>query len=385
MPCLPIEDFKSSEQTLRRAHVALAWLLHFYAHTIPSTEPIIVPQSLTIPLLQVSSQLRIPPVLTYSDTALYNWRYKEPSNDYDEDSALKRISTIDKIRTHTSFTGSTDEVEFFLASTRIELKGAEALEFMRLSLDEVFVGDDTAIHRITGYLECIAAVILELRDILLRVKQTVDPDVFYNQIRPWIGGFDIAGQRPCVFEGREKVEGWAELLSELFGTSAAQSSLFQAFDVYLGIDAEAPQTSVMLHPPKKSFQERMRAYMPRYHRAFLDHLRGNPGVIREFVRKVSSPERGFCDFPILVAYNAAVKALKEVSDAQMIITTLFVVLPDRRAARVIEEAAKDPLKGQEKDLEKKGGEEEVKGTGGSDLVKFLKGVRDQTAETYLPN
>lgn len=374
MPCLPIEELTRSERALRRAHLVLAWLLHFYVHTIPSTDSITIPRSLTIPLLQISSHLQLPPVLTYSDTVLYNWHYKDSYND--EKTANKLLPTIHNIRGQTSFTGTTDEEEFYLTSARIELRGTEVLELMRLGMDEVFVGDDIATRRITGYLERMAVVILELRDLLLTTKETVDPDVFYHEIRPWIRGVDSdsLGQRPCIFEGREEVEGWTEM-PEVSGASAGQSSLIQALDIYLGVDAEAPQTSFMPHPSKKSFQERMRAYMPRHHRGFLNHLRGNTRGIRAFVQSVT--EEGECEYPILAAYNAAVKALKEFRDAHFIVTTLFIVLPARRASKGAEVSTDVLQKEQES--------EAVRGTGGTDLAKFLKGVRDQTTKTYLLN
>jgi indoleamine 2,3-dioxygenase len=66
------------------------------------------------------------------------------------------------------------------------------------------------------------------------------------------------------------------------------------------------------------------------------------------------------------AYNGVLKAMKEFRDAHMRVVTLFVVGPARRAKRA-EEAHQTSLKG----------------TGGSDLVKFLKDVRDRTSAMIL--
>ncbi|KAJ3569934.1 hypothetical protein NP233_g4732 [Leucocoprinus birnbaumii] len=389
MPLLPIGELKRSERALRRAHHVLAWLLHFYVHTIPSHEPIIIPRHLTIPLLEVSTQLQLPPVITYSDDVLYNWAHKEARNGshYYND-----IPTIDNLRCQTTFTGTPDEEEFYLTSARIELRGNEALELMRMSMDEAFVGDDIAIRRITGYLERMAVVIRELRDLLMSVKEGVEPKVFYNEIRPWFRGVDSdPSGRQWTFEGRGEVEGWLEM-PEASGASAGQSSLIQALDIYLGVDAEAPETSFMSHPSQKSFQERMRSYMPRHHRSFLAHLRANPRPLRDLVQRAADEEGGTT---ILEAYNAALKSLKEFRDAHMIIVALYIIGPARHARSgsrnfglVVSGTEEPPTNAQENQMMEKAFKvseksEALKGTGGTDLVKFLKGVRDQTADTYL--
>ncbi|XP_006459692.1 hypothetical protein AGABI2DRAFT_177539 [Agaricus bisporus var. bisporus H97] len=390
MPCLTIEGLKVSERALRRAHHVLAWLLHFYIHTISPSDPLVIPRPLSIPLLQVSAELQLPPVVTYSDDVLYNWDYKELRDDSKQD----MLPTIDNIRCQTTFTGTKDEEEFYLSAARIELRGTEALELMRLTMDETFVGDEIAVRRITGYLERMAIVIQELRGLLLDMKKTIDPEFFYERLRPWFRGLDEDPWhkgRTWVFEGRDEVEGWTTM-EEVSGASAGQSSLIQAFDIYLDIDVDSPPTSHMPHPSGKSFPERMRAYMPRHHRAFLNHLRANPRPLRAFV--LNAVEEG-CDAPILEAYNDALKAVKEFRDAHMIIVTLFIIGPARRSqkreAATLGNSTEKEIGGEStkeaKRMEnafKANEKENLKGTGGTDLVKFLKGLRDQTARGYLP-
>ena len=377
MPILPTEELKICERVLRRAHHVLAWLLHFFVHTIPSHEPIVIPRSLSIPLLQVSSQLQLPPVITYSDDVLYNWAHRQAR---DGDRYHNDLPTIDNLQCVTTFTGTSDEEEFYLTSARIELKGNEALELMRLSMNEIFVGDDISIGRITRYLQRMAVVIQELKNLLMNVRQGVDPQVFYDKIRPWFRGIDSDPfGRQWVFEGQGEVEGWEEI-PEASGASAGQSSLVQALDIYFGIDVEARETSYMSHPSNKTFQERMRAYMPRHHRAFLNHLRTNPRPLRAFVDRAL--EEG--DVSILEAYNAAVRSMKEFRDAHMIIVGLYIIGPARHAGRTSSVSGREAREGKITEaFHTDDGIQGLKGTGGTDLVKFLKGVRDQTADTYL--
>ena len=49
-----------------------------------------------------------------------------------------------------------------LYSARIELRGVTALGLMRSTLDELFIGDATAVRRISSYLTRLASVIDEL-------------------------------------------------------------------------------------------------------------------------------------------------------------------------------------------------------------------------------
>ncbi|KAJ8088436.1 hypothetical protein PM082_022509 [Marasmius tenuissimus] len=299
LPILPTTELKISEVVLRRSHIVLAWIMHFYIRTIPPGEPIRIPPSVTIPLLQVSNHLQLPPVLTYSDDVLYNWKFKSSSP-----SGLG-VPDLQDLQCHTLFTGTKDEEEFYLSSARIELRGVEALSLMRSTMDELFVGDEIAVKRITNYLTRLATVINDLTSLLMAVRGGCDPEVFYHEIRPWFKGADSDGE-PWVFEGldREEAEG-LEIPTELSGPSAGQSSLIHALDIFLGVheyshsksitgdessSSASPSTSTSTStsspPPtneKKSFLDRMRLYMPRHHRNFLGHLASSQRPLRQFV------------------------------------------------------------------------------------------------------
>ncbi|KAI0790027.1 tryptophan 2,3-dioxygenase [Abortiporus biennis] len=393
LPILPTLELKESEVLLRRAHHVLAWIMHFYIRTLPPTTPDIrIPPPITVPLLQVSSHLQLPPVLTYSDDVLYNWALIEPV-------PLTFVSpapALDNLRCLTLFTGTRDEAEFYLASARIELRGVRALSLMRATMDEAFVGDDIAIKRITTYLYSLAEVIGDLTKLLLAVREGCDPMVFYNQIRPWFRGADSDTHRKWIFEGLE-LDPDLKQPTELSGPSAGQSSLVHALDIFLGVDryshaehstgaaltssSSAPsfsrhtdanrsnlQTSssssqlpesASPHPTSQgssvSFLTRMQSYMPRHHRAFLRHLSANPRPLRALVESAN-------DSAFTEAYNTAVTALKVFRDAHVRIVALYIVVPARNGGRP---------------------EEELKGTGGTNSMKFVKSVRDQTAGAVI--
>jgi indoleamine 2,3-dioxygenase len=382
MPVLSINNLKGCERELRRAHLVLTFMVQFYTHTVPSREPIIVPQSLTVPLLQVSRELQHAPYITYSDHALHNWSHREPR----EEGALP---TSDNLQTQTTFTGTPDENEFHMTDIRIELKGAEAVEFMRLATDEIVRSDNPDVRRIARYLKGAAAFIEQMKDVLMSTKKLVKPEVFYYEISPWLMGADVDPyNRKWVWEGSEEVEG-SEMLTNISGPTAAQSPLVPTLDAYLGLVEDES---------KSAFLDRVRIYMIHNHEAFLQHLRSNGRPIRSFVQRICR-EQG-ADSPVVAAYDAAINAMKEFRDAHLIIVTLYVILPARKAKA----SAGNPGMGVTMSAEPSGtedgpvgnmqddrsangvpgkgsrltGKEAAKGSQGSQLMEFLKGFRDQT-------
>ncbi|KAF8072252.1 Indoleamine 2,3-dioxygenase [Lyophyllum atratum] len=334
---LPIVDLKQSEVNMRRAHLVLTYLLHFYVHTLPTDADVLIPASISLPLLQVSAELQVPPVMAYSDDIMYNWALRKPTAD--------GLPISSNLRSQASFTGAVDEEAFYLAPVRVELRGAEALQLMQTILNDLSLSNADVIPRITGSLMTLTLVIKDLRTVLLSVREDCSPDFFYRHIRPWLP------QTP----------------TDLSGSSAAQSSLIQALDIFLGIAGpsvggpigDASSTSL-----SASFAQRMRVYMPRRHREFLERLRSLNGSLRDFVTRTN-------DATLSEAYNAALLALKEFRDGHMIIVTLYVIGPSKRIAREEEKEATGP-------------KEKLKGSAGGDLAHLLKDFREKTASALLP-
>lgn len=328
-----------------------------------------IPRSIATPILRVSQSLDLPPILTYSDTVLYNWHI-DPAPDVPVDHENRGLPTPGNIRTNTMFTNTVDEEEFYLCSSRIELKGVEALELIRMMMDEIFVGNTSAIHRISDYLRRMTTVIKDLRILLLQVKKFCRPDLYYNVVRPWLRGEDSdRGKRKWIYEGVDEDPKFHHP-TELSGPSAGQSTLIHVLDIHLGVDHQTSATSQI-----PSFMDRMKIYMPRSHRSLLNHLIANPRPLRGFV--VASQ-----DEEMKQAYNQAVLALKEFRDAHMIITTLYIIGPAKRAARAFlqreqeeigpDVSTKDPATNDRLN------DSTLKGTGGTYLVKFLKDTRLRT-------
>jgi len=244
LPTLGIEALDNLP-LLRRAHLVLAFLLHFYVHSSPAstTSAHEIPASVSVPLLKISPLVGLPPILTYADTVLWNVNPADPTRP--TNMAHNPPST-----TLASFTNTKSEAGFYLVSAECESAGAAALALMRQCLDELFLADELALRRLTVYLRQLAVQIDRVGDITLRMNTEVDPEEFFHLIRPWFRGGDADGPASpgWIFLGAENVEALAQAENTLApntsaaggrkfsGPSAGQSSLIHAFDIFLTVD-----------------------------------------------------------------------------------------------------------------------------------------------------
>ncbi|KAK4065520.1 hypothetical protein Trihar35433_7640 [Trichoderma harzianum] len=381
MPVLLTDNIKGCERELRRAHLVLTFMVQFYAHTTPPTESITIPRSLTVPLLRVSHELNHAPFVTYSDHDLHNWSLKDPNG-------RDAVPMRDNIQSQLTLTGTPDEAGMYLVGLRMELRGAEALELLRLSTKEIEAGNNIDVARITTYLTQTTKVIEELKSILMTTKDLVRPEIFFNAIRPWLVGADAdKWGRKWVWEGKEEVENSEQMLTRVSSPTAGQSPLIPTLDAYLGIEED---------DNKRSFLDRVRVYMDHQHEEYLQSLRLGKKIIRSFVQGIAK-ERG-PNTPVVVAYNAAVQAMKSLRDAHLVIVTLYIIIPSKKKARNSEMGTKlssidaGLVSGKMGDHPHEQGSETNNEHAGEaapmvdqvpELLKILKGFRDQTGQTCV--
>lgn len=70
LPVLDIRCLGNDDRSLQRAHMTLAFIVHFYVHSQPPKSqpgPVTVPRCLAIPLVEASRLLGTAPVLTFAD------------------------------------------------------------------------------------------------------------------------------------------------------------------------------------------------------------------------------------------------------------------------------------------------------------------------------
>lgn len=411
-----------------------------------SSSPITIPASISIPLFQVCPMLGLPPVLTYADTVLYNSHPTNPSqpphlvhNPYTR--ALESFTNTPD-EAHFYLTSSRCELAGVEALSLMRACLDEAFMADGLGLTRLTAYlDDLAVR-----IQEIGEIILEMRTgcdpgVFYHVIRPwfKGGDADGPGSAGWMFmGIDDIEQDTLSSSGRE-----AEFITEeekreqqrerrqarkISGPSAGQSTLIHALDVFLNVehspveqdhpdgssDETTPTNTDNVGQKKKTaettFMTRMLAYMPAPHRAFLDHLGTHPHPVRSLVLAHKH------DRPLLVqAYDRAIEALKELRTKHMRIATMYIIQQARRpptdelirlgAARpeqeqsetlrsvtsIATESAQQHQK-QKLDLsefihevERKTQQEnsEIRGTGGTSLIKFLKMCRDNTSRTVI--
>lgn len=241
---LSTESLEYNVQFQRRAHHVLAYLAHFYIHSIPPTTPSsstagpVIPASIAIPLVATSKALGTAPILTYADTVLWNIAPLDTSK------PLARGN----LRILTTFSGTPDEENFYECCANIELFGADSLslitsyENLGLSHREASTSFPTSgrgvrvdtLRSIASGLDDLTNNIEDMTTILKSCHGTCSPKVFYDEIRPWFCG-SSSGSLPWVYEGAD-MGCHAEEWHNLAGPSGGQSTTMHSLDVFLDVD-----------------------------------------------------------------------------------------------------------------------------------------------------
>ncbi|KAK1773804.1 Indoleamine 2,3-dioxygenase [Copromyces sp. CBS 386.78] len=386
---LPVLDTIGLEHDAewRRAYSLLTFMAHGYIWSGDSPSDRL-PPSLAVPLLKISEYLEVPPVATYAAVCL--WNFKPLFMDED-------IDNLENLATLSTFTGAIDESWFYLVSVAMEARGAPIIPLMLTAIAAAREGDAATVTRC---LHTFAERLDDLTTLLVRMHESCDPKIFYDRIRPFLAGSKNMAEAGLplgvIYEdgsGKEEYRQYA-------GGSNAQSSLIQFFDIVLGIQHRPtgekrgrPQDQNEGHapPPKHNFLLEMRKYMPGPHARFLEHVQSVTNI-REFVEDKRDVDR-----PLCIAYDACLAMLRALRDKHIAIVTRYIVLPSRevraRSRSRSPEAVRRRLNlatasrqppGIALDTSSKadgtGKKDNLKGTGGTALISFLKQARDETGE-----
>ncbi|KAL2262002.1 hypothetical protein VTK26DRAFT_2771 [Humicola hyalothermophila] len=382
----------------RRAYMLLCFMAHGYiwGGDSPSER---LPPSISVPLLQVSEHLEVPPVATYAAVCL--WNFKPLFMD-------EEIDNLENLATLTTFTGALDESWFYLVSVAMEARGAPIIPLMLTAIAAARENDAKAVTRC---LSTFAERLDDLTNLLQRMHESCDPHIFYHRIRPFLAGSknmaDAGLPNGVVYEDGSGNETYRQYA----GGSNAQSSLIQFFDIVLGIEHrptgnKKPSTENEREgrppAPRHNFIMEMRRYMPGPHARFLNDVQAVANI-RDFV------EANQHDRPLCVAYDACLSMLRNLRDKHIAIVTRYIVLPSREVQRARSRSpeatrrtsalnkinlATAPRRTQPQGIaydargaaaeqEKANGAGNLKGTGGTALISFLKQARDETGEPAI--
>ena len=219
-------SYLRSEREWQRAYSILGFLTHSYMWCGENPAEVL-PMAVSIPFLEVSSHLDLPPIATYAGTNL--WNFAPRSKDVP-------LSVPENLRLLHTFTGTRDEEWFVGIAIAMDARCADIIPVMLDAIDAAKDGDSLAVEKSLLAFEACAR---DLGNLLERLYELCDPYVFYYQIRPFLAGsknMAVAGLPNGVFydEG-EGVGSWRQYS----GGSAAQSSLIQFLDAVLSVDHNA--------------------------------------------------------------------------------------------------------------------------------------------------
>ncbi|XP_074239942.1 indoleamine 2,3-dioxygenase 2 isoform X3 [Saimiri boliviensis] len=298
----------------------------------------VLPRNLALPLVEVSRNLGLPPILVHSDLVLTNWTRKDPDG----------FLEIGNLETIISFPGGESLRGFILVTVLVEKAAVPGIKALVQAMNAILQPSQEVL------LQALKQLRLSIQDItktLGKMHDYVDPDIFYAVIRIFLSGWKDNPAMPAglMYEGVSK-----EPL-KYSGGSAAQSTVLHAFDEFLGIRHSKESAD---------FLYRMRDYMPPSHKAFIEDIHSAPSL-RDYI--LSSGQEN-----LLTAYNQCVQALAELRSYHITIVTKYIIT----AAAKGKCGKPNHLPGPPQALEDRG-------TGGTAVMSFLKSVRDKTLESIL--
>lgn len=303
----------------------------------------VLPSNIAVPYCKLSEKLGLPPILLYADCVLANWKKKDPSGPM----------TYENMDILFSFPGGDCGKGFFLVSLLVEIAAASAIKVIPIIFDAVKREDSDTLQRA---LLDVSSSLHKALDVFSQIHKYVNPNLFFNVLRIYLSGWK---GNPLLSEGL-LYEGVWDTPKKFAGGSAAQSSIFQCFDVLLGI-----QHTVCGVPsdPAAEFLQEMRTYMPPAHQSFLLSLKSRPSV-RDFVLSKGNAT-------LQETYDKCVQAMVSLRDYHLQIVAKYIIIPASQQSQSKAESSEEDLKA------------ESKGTGGTNLMDFLKSVRGKTVKSLL--
>ena len=381
LPMLTVSHLHTLEE-YRRAFMVLGFIGHAYVWGGEGPCDTL-PKVVAVPWEAVAKELDLKPVINHAALCLWNFSALV-------DAPVEEL-TLSNLATNNTFTGSLDESWFYLISTRIEILGGPCLPLI-LDLIRAARENDTLIF--IRRLRRLAAHLSAICDVLARMHERCDPYVFYHKIRPFLAGWNNMSEAGlpkgvrymgCSNSTDEAFAGGYRLYA---GGSNAQSALIQVLDIALGVEhrptgsttAPTNPASEGSSPPAKqhNFIREMRQYMPGEHRRFIEHL-ASVANVRQYVESIGKKELTQSDTAAVQdAYDACVAMLRRFRDLHLQIVSRFIIVPANAKKQQLSRTQSQQDRGIAT-VEAKN-KKEIRGTGGTFLMPFLKQARDETIE-----
>ena len=290
------------------------------------------------------------------------------------------------LRSLLTLTGLKDEEWFYLISVALESRGGPIVRKLLDCIDASSAGDQEAL---ISSLNQTTINIKSIGILLERMYERCDPQTYYHDIRPFLAGtknMAAVGLPKGIFFDLGNGDGeWLQYS----GGSNGQSSLIQLLDIALGIEHHATGASrgrsseAGVKSKANGYISEMREYMPGQHRRFLALVEKNANI-REYALSEQASNA------VKDAYDRTVTALSKFRDIHIQIVTRYIITPSKLppAAHVLRKTGVNLASASSEvaqkavisdDSEKKE-PAQLYGTGGTDLIPFLKQTRDETRE-----
>ena len=320
----------------KRAYTILTLVTNSYVNS-QSTPVNTLPAKIAVPVTKVSEHLGIKPLLTHATVDLYNWKIKDDTQPFSLDN-LESVSLV---------TGTFDESWFYLIMVAIEKEGGKIIDLIFDSCDGIQCNSPSlvlkSLKQITEYLEKICTIIK-------RTREKCKPDVFWNQLRPYLSGWTDKTKFPdgLIYEGA-----YDNAPVVLNGGSAAQSSLFATIDAALQIKHRDAYFDMIMN------------YMPGKHKEFILFVRENVHIL-DYINMIKSDD-------LMEAYDDVIKTITKFRDLHYGLVFRYIV------KMVYDDIIKEG--GEVPSLEEL--EATLDGSGGTKLRNFLKGAIRDTSDNMI--
>jgi len=341
----------------------------------------VLPAQIAVPWFNICSRLKIHPTLTNYIAANCNWDLHDSS----------KPAELDNLKAITSLTRNRAYEWFMMIPVRMEIQNAPVLNslmsirhILQLSIKEW--DEDTIVNNFKR-----AEISLrEMTTTLMRMRDHIDPMEFYHGMRPYLAGsYNNPGlPNGLIFEGVSE-EG-----KRFIGGSAAQTAITPSMDAMI---------PVKHHQAVVDYNLKLRHYIPKEHREFLEYLDNGP-TLTDMIAE--SENEVICE-----AFNNFIDAYVHMRSSHITIVTSFIVLPasskkedflktqSKRKDQSEQFVDDDPDSSAAQKGEKEEVPEEVRrmqrrkysrshslsdvGTGGTPFMVYLKSIRDATDAAKL--
>lgn len=233
----------------------------------------------------------------------------------------------DNMRVVQKMIDTPDESWFHLIHVEIEGRAAKAIAQIGKITQAI---DQHELPQTEAGLAVIAETFDGMMTTFRRMPEQCRPERYFHTLRPYLFGFnDIVYEGVAEFEGKPQT---------LHGETGAQSSIIPALKSFLGLEHS--------HGGLTEYLEIMKRYMPKPHREFLAQI--DAQKLRQFIISQNEPN-------LKEVYNLCLKKMVAFRSQHLNFANAYI------ASKV----------------------ENPKGTGGTDFMRWLTQLRDETAVQLL--